>query len=160
MTISKSHYRISMHNTIIVKEFACFFPLAPDQFTGDPDGYSIQPHLETQPSLSSQLSQPAPSNTPMPNPTPSGQGPPPSQSATGSNPYRIGVGIGTKKPAYGVTGIASFGSNNQQPAQPMVAPSQPLPPPSTQSLAQVHSLLLCSINLVKQTMMICTCSLR
>ncbi len=112
------------------------------QFISEPtvaDNYSIQPHLEPKslhPPLSSQLSQPPSSTNSQPN---IGQGPPPSQSSGGSNPYRIGVGLGSKKPAYGVSGIASFGGpSGQSNSQPMITPSQPPPPASVQqSFSQV-----------------------
>ena len=70
-----------------------------------------------------------------------------------SNPYRIGTGFGSRKPAYGASGIASFSGSSapgvgsapltsqslsQQP--PMMIPSQPLQPPpppfSTTAAAQ------------------------
>ena len=61
-----------------------------------------------------------------------------------SNPYRIGTGFGSRKPAYGASGIASFSGSgapgvsstpptsqslSQQP--PMMIPSQPLQQPPT-----------------------------
>ena len=124
--------------------FCYFSHSAPGQFTSDSttiDNYSIQPHLDPQsqhPPLSTQLSQP-PSNT---NPQPSaGQGPPPSQAVGSSNPYRIGVGLGNKKAAYGVSGIASFGGpSGQSNSQPMITPSQPPPAPNVQqSFSQVKN---------------------
>ena len=63
-----------------------------------------------------------------------------------SNPYRIGTGFGSRKPAYGASGIASFsgssapGAGSAPPTSqslsqqlPMMVPSQPLqqPPPLT-----------------------------
>lgn len=60
-------------------------------------------------------------------------GPPPSASADGvANPYRIGTGVGTRKPAYGASGIASFTSSSSTipPGQPAVPPTgfQPAAP--------------------------------
>ena len=62
-----------------------------------------------------------------------------------SNPYRIGTGFGSRKPAYGASGIASFSGSSSAPGvgsapptsqslsqqPPMMVPSQPLqqPPP-------------------------------
>ena len=57
-------------------------------------------------------------------------GPPP-QTGASSNPYRIGTGIGSRKPAYGVSGIASFGGPTSnvppatgQPSEQVMVPSQ------------------------------------
>ena len=135
-----------MHRYVRVKVEGVhvFYPLAPASDPAAMDNYSIQPHLEPQPTypfLSSQLSQPPLTTTSQPNQALLGQGPPPSQSAAGSNPYRIGVGLGSKKPAYGVSGIASFGPSGQQTSQPMTAPSQPPPAASVQqSFTQVGAI--------------------
>ncbi len=55
--------------------------------------------------------------------------PPPPSSGAGSNPYRIGTGVGGRKAAYSTTGIASFASQGQvnQPtmmSQPSMHPFQ------------------------------------
>ena len=71
-------------------------------------------------------------NHPEPLKTNQAQGPPPPpppSSGAGSNPYRIGTGVGSRKAAYSSTGIASFASPGQvnQPAlmsQPMMYPVQ------------------------------------
>lgn len=60
-------------------------------------------------------------------------GPPPGEVPGGSNPYRIGTGIASRKPAFGASGIASFGSTPSssgssfgQSGQPaMMPPYQP-----------------------------------
>lgn len=124
---------------------------ADDSFSVQPfAGYSDRLQGATNATPSTHLSSTPPTNlvtsATSPPPPPSSQDKPPmmSMSAAGgsANPYRIGTGFGTRKPAYGTSGIASFGGSTsvapptsqsltQQP--PMMVPSQPIqpPPPAT-----------------------------
>ena len=126
--------------------------------TNADDSFSIQPlagypdRLQgvTNATTSAHLSTTPPTNlvtsaTSPPPPSSSQNKPPLSTSAAGgaANPYRIGTGFGSRKPAYGASGIASFGGSTsvapptsqsltQQP--PMMVPSQPIQPtPSVQT---------------------------
>ena len=92
-----------------------------------------------------------PSAPPTSSSLPLDKPPPPSHGAVAAgggggpaNPYRIGTGIGSRKPAYGASGIASFSgttsfapptsqSLTQQP--PMMVPSQPMTSSSIQPQA-------------------------
>lgn len=118
--------------------------------TNAADTYPIQPlagHLDSQQTnanMSVKQSHIQPTNASFPplsqsNQPQSGQGPPPPQSSAsaGSNPYRIGTGFGSKKPAYGVSGIASFGPTTYTSSQPMMAPNPPVPQPSVPAFSQV-----------------------
>ncbi len=77
-----------------------------------------------------------------PDPPPNvGQGPPLPASVPaerGANPYRIGTGMVTRKPNYGVSGIASFGSAPPSSSGSSMGtqPSQPMVPPATFQPAQ------------------------
>ena len=139
--------------------------------TNADESFSVQPfagypehlHGGTNATPTAHLSTTPPTNIMMtshPSPAPptsslsSQDKPPPPPSAAGSgsggsaNPYRIGTGIGSRKPAYGTSGIASFSGTSsvapptsqmltQQPppmmvpSQPMTAPSQPQAPPTS-----------------------------
>lgn len=65
-------------------------------------------------------------------------GPPMGESSSSSNPYRIGTGVGTRKPAFGTSGIASFGSSSSSSTSSALGGGQqimvpyPLPPPQEQ----------------------------
>ena len=138
--------------------------------TNADDSFSVQPfagYPEHVPGVTNATSTAHLSTTPPTNLVTSSAPPPPSSSSApsshdkppppgpmtaacssggggSSNPYRIGTGFGSRKPAYGASGIASFSGSgthgvggapptsqslSQQP--PMMIPSQPLqqPPP-------------------------------
>lgn len=142
--------------------------------TNADDSFSVQPfagYPEHVPGVTNATSAAHLSTTPPTNLVTSSAPPPPSSSsaasshdkppppgpatATGStggggpsNPYRIGTGLGSRKPAYGASGIASFSGSSapgvgsaphtsqslsQQP--PMMVPSQPLQQPPHSQLA-------------------------
>lgn len=64
-----------------------------------------------------------------------------------SNPYRIGTGVGTRKPAYGISGIASFSTTSSSVgsvSQPLLLPANLQPAaPLQQSMAFQASLNAC-----------------
>jgi hypothetical protein len=86
------------------------------------------------------------------NPNSSG-GPPPGEASGSSNPYRI-AGVGTRKPAFGSSGISSFGSSSSLGGQPVMPSYQPPPPlePSTAALQvrvgnfEIHVYTVCNHN--------------
>ena len=114
----------------------------PEQIPSGVTNASSTAHLSTTPPTNVVTA-----NAPLPPPSSSlSQDKPPPPATTGasggsSNPYRIGTGFGSRKPAYGTSGIASFsGSTSVAPPtsqlltqhpQMMVPsqPTQPAPPP-------------------------------
>lgn len=115
---------------IIIKYLHCFgehFSGSSPYISANAGDVQIQPLATTGPVNLSGVSQGAPP-------------PPPGEVSGGSNPYRIGTGIGSRKPAYGASGIASFGSTSSssgQPSQPSQPIFQPPPPPPQEEAFQV-----------------------
>ena len=115
----------------------------PEHLSGTTNATSTA-HLSTTPPTNLVTSSAPPSSsTAMSHDKPPPPGP--STSARGgsgsSNPYRIGTGFGSRKPAFGASGIASFSGSGAPPTsqslsqqQPMMMPSQPLQPPPAVSL--------------------------
>ena len=119
--------------------------------TNADDNFSVQPFASypsgvTNASSTAYLSTTPPTNlvtSTAPPPPPSSSSsqdrpPPPGSGGSSSNPYRIGTGFGSRKPAYGTSGIASFsstvavGPSVSQPLTqqaPMMVPAQPAQPP-------------------------------